>query len=95
MLKPEFSRGQLASILGINTQTIANREKSGKYPEPKRDVNDFRYYTLEDVFAIQLISFNAINPAPILEVMYDIGYRDQKAMTQILDETLNNYIGKK
>ena len=95
MLKPEFSRGQVASILGINTQTIANREKSGKYPEPKRDSNDFRCYTLEDVFALQMISNGAINPGSILDVMYDMGYRNQSKMTQILDETLNSYLGKK
>ena len=46
--QPVFNRSEVAKILNISTLTIANREKNKKYPEPKRDLNNYRIYTIND-----------------------------------------------
>ena len=42
--EPIFTRSDLAQILNVSPLTIANREKSKKYPNPKRDLNKYRIY---------------------------------------------------
>lgn len=86
---PIFNRSQLAQVLSVTTLTILNREKSNKYPPPKRDLNNYRIYSLNDVFNLQLITYNAIDPKPIISVLYDKGYNDSKALGQMIDNALS------
>lgn len=92
-LEPTFSRGDVAKILNVTTLTIANREKRGQYPEAKRDINGYRIYTLNDVYNLQLVTFNYIDTRPILSVMYDKGYTSAKVATQIVDAALDRRRG--
>ena|SRR5579859_6547824 len=92
-LEPTFSRGDVAKILNVTTLTIANREKRGQYPEPKRDINDYRIYSLNDVYNLQLTTFNYVDTRPILSVMYDKGYTSAKVATQIVDAALDRRRG--
>lgn len=87
-LEPTFTRGDVAKILNVTPLTIANREKSNKYPEPKRDLNNYRIYTLNDVFNLQLITYGALDPRPIISVLYDKGYRDTKELGKLIDNSL-------
>lgn len=87
--EPVFSRSEVAEILNITTLTISNREKNKKYPQPKRDINNYRIYTLNDIFNLQLITYNAIDPKPIVSILYDKGYNDIKALGQMIDSALS------
>lgn len=87
--EPIFTRSEVAQILNVSSLTIANREKNKKYPEPKRDLNNYRIYTLNDVFNLQLITFNHINPKPIISVLFDKGYRDTKLLGEMIDNVLS------
>lgn len=72
-----LSRSEVASILNCSALTIGNREKSGKYPEPKRnDTNNYRYYTLLDVLNLQYIENGKIDLPPLLSVLHDKGMTD-------------------
>ena len=86
---PIFTRSELAQVLSVTTLTISNREKNNKYPPPKRDLNNYRIYSLNDVFNLQLITYNAIDPKPIISVLYDKGYNDSKALGQMIDNALS------
>jgi DNA-binding transcriptional MerR regulator len=87
-LEPVFSRGDVAKILNVTPLTIANRENRNQYPRPKRDLNNYRIYTLNDVFNLQLLTFQHIDTRPILSLLYDKGYHDAKETTQIVDRAL-------
>lgn len=89
MTEPIFTRSEVAQILNVSTLTVANREKNNKYPEPKRDMNNYRIYTLNDVFNLQLITFNHLNPKPIISVLFDKGYRDTKMLGEMIDNVLS------
>ena len=91
--QPVFNRSEVAKILNISTLTIANREKNKKYPEPKRDLNNYRIYTLNDVFNLQLITYSHIDPKPIISILYDKGYSDIKALGQMIDSALSKRTG--
>ena len=65
---PAFNRSEVAKILNVTTLTVANREKSNRYPEPKRDLNNYRIYTINDVLNLQLLTYNHIDPKPIISV---------------------------
>lgn len=86
--QPIFNRSEVAQILNVSTLTIANREKNNKYPSPKRDMNNYRIYTLNDIFNLQLITYNHIDPKPIISILYDKGYDDIKALGQMIDTVL-------
>ena len=88
-LEPSFTRGEVAKILNVSPLTIAKREKEGKYPEPIRDLNNYRIYSLSDVFNLQLITFDLIDPKPIISVLYDKGYRDTRELGKIIDAALS------
>lgn len=90
--EPVFSRAEVAEILNITTLTISNREKNNKYPKPKRDINNYRIYTLNDVFNLQLLTYNAIDPKPIVSILYDKGYNDIKALGQMIDSALSKRV---
>jgi len=85
---PVFTRGDVAKILNVSPLTIANREKSSKYPQPNRDLNGYRIYSLNDVFNLQLITFRTIDQKPIISILYDKGFRDHKQIASILDAAM-------
>lgn len=87
--EPVFTRSEVAQILNVSTLTIANREKNNKYPEPKRDLNNYRIYTLNDIFNLQLITYSYIDPKPIISIMYDKGYEDIKMLGIMIDNALS------
>jgi len=91
--QPSFNRSEVAKILNISTLTIANREKNNKYPAPRRDLNNYRIYTINDVFNLQLLTYNHIDPKPIISVLYDKGYRDSKNLAEIIDEAMSARVG--
>jgi Holliday junction resolvase RusA-like endonuclease len=90
--QPAFNRSEVAKILNVSTLTIANREKNKKYPNPRRDLNNYRIYTINDVLNLQLITYNHVDPKPIISVLYDKGYKDTKYLGQIIDEALSNRV---
>lgn len=91
--QPTFNRSEVAKILNVSTLTVANREKNNKYPVPKRDLNNYRLYTINDILNLQLITYNHVDPKPIISVLYDKGYRDTKALAQIIDEAMSSRTG--
>jgi hypothetical protein len=90
--EPIFTRSELAQILNVSPLTIANREKSKKYPPPKRDLNKYRIYTLNDVLNLQLITYSYIDPKPIISIMYDKGYKDTKFLGEMIDQALSKRV---
>jgi DNA-binding transcriptional MerR regulator len=91
--EPQFSRSDVARILNITPLTIANREKRAQYPVPKRDLNEYRIYTLNDVFNLQVITYQTLDTRPIMSLLYDKGYRDLKRNAQIIDAALSRRKG--
>lgn len=85
---PIFWRGDVAKILNISTLTVANREDAGKYPTPKRDLNNYRIYTLNDVLQLQQITYGSIDTRPIMSLLYDKGWTDMKRLGQLMERAL-------
>jgi hypothetical protein len=48
---------------------------------------------LNDVLNLQLITYNMIDPKPIISVLYDKGYKDTKLLAEIIDEAMSNRVG--
>ena len=90
--QPVFNRSEVAKILNISTLTIANREKSKKYPDPKRDLNNYRIYTVNDVLNLQLLTYNHVDPKPVISVLYDKGYKDTKHLAEIIDDAMSSRV---
>lgn len=95
---PIFTRGEVARILNVTPLTIANREKSregkpAKYPEPKRDLNNYRIYNLNDVLNLQLLTFSSIDTRPIMTLLYDKGYRDMRQLGQMMEQAMSRRRG--
>lgn len=90
--EPIFTRSEVAQILNVTTLTVSNREKNKKYPSPKRDLNNYRIYTLNDVFNLQLLTYSHIDPKPIISILYDKGYNDIKALGQMIDTALSKRV---
>lgn len=90
--EPIFTRSEVAQILNVTTLTVSNRERSKKYPNPKRDLNNYRIYSLNDIFNLQLITYNHIDPKPIISILYDKGYNDIKALGQMIDSALSKRV---
>lgn len=84
-MEPHFTRGEVAKILNVTPLTIANREQRGIYPPPRREKNNYRYYTVRDVLNLQLATFDQVDPRPIISVLYDKGYKDTRIVSQIID----------
>jgi len=91
-LDPIFTRAEVSKILNISSLTLSNREKLNKYPKARRDINNYRIYNLNEVFNLQLLTFDAIDPKPVVSVMYDKGYTDPKVLAQIIDSTLSKRV---
>jgi transcriptional regulator with XRE-family HTH domain len=87
--EPIFSRSEVAQILNVSSLTISNREKNKKYPTPKRDLNNYRVYNISDIFNLQLITYNHIDPKPIISVLYDKGFSDTKELGKMIDSILS------
>jgi hypothetical protein len=90
---PIFTRGEIAKILNVTPLTIANREKSGKYPESKRDLNNYRIYSLNDILNLQLLTYKSLDPQPIISMLYDKGYKDKRELGRIMDSALSKKVG--
>lgn len=86
--EPTFTRGEVAKILNVDPQTIANREKAKVYPEPKRGANNYRIYTLNDLLNLQVISLKAADPRPIVSHLYDKGWRDMREIGKMMERAL-------
>lgn len=86
--EPLFLRGDVAKILNVHPLTISNREKAQRYPEPTRDLNNYRIYTLNDVLNLQMLTFGQIDTRPIMSVLYDKGWRDTRVLGQIMERAL-------
>lgn len=84
-IDPQFTRGDVAKILNVTSLTVANREQRGQYPEPQRDLNNYRVYTLNDVLNLQLLTYQKIDPLPIFSVLFDKGYKDSRELAQLVD----------
>ncbi len=91
--EPIFSRSDVAKILNVTSLTIANRERRQQYPEPKRDLNNYRIYVLNDVFNLQLITYGIIDPKPIISILYDKGYQEAPEVNKIIDFAMNRRKG--
>lgn len=89
VVEPIFNRSDVAIILNVSSLTIANREKSKKYPKAKRDMNNYRVYTLNDIFNLQLITYDHVDPKPVISILYDKGYRDTKILGEMIDIALS------
>lgn len=87
--EPIFTRSDVAQILNVSPLTVANREKTKKYPNPKRDLNKYRIYTLNDVLNLQLLTYSYIDPKPIISILYDKGYKDTKVLGEMIDQALS------
>lgn len=92
LTEPIFNRSEVAQILNVSTLTISNREKNNKYPKPKRDLNNYRVYFLNDVFNLQLLTYSHIDPKPIISIMYDKGFEDVKQLGKMIDSVLSKRI---
>ena len=90
---PIFTRGEVERILNVTPLTIANREKSGKYPESKRDLNNYRIYSLNDILNLQLLTYKSLDPKPIISMLYDKGYKDKRELGRIIDTALSRKVG--
>lgn len=86
--EPSLTRSDVCQILNVTSLTIANREKRKQYPFPQRDLNGYRRYSLNDVFNLQLITYNQIDTKPILSVLYDKGFTDPKILGNLIDSAL-------
>jgi hypothetical protein len=86
--EPVFHRGEVARILGVTPLTMSNRERAGRYPPPRRDLNGYRVYNLNEVMNLQLLTYNMVDPRPIASLLFDRGWRDPKSVSQLLDAAL-------
>lgn len=86
--EPTFTRGEVAKILNVDKQTVKNREDAGKYPEPNRDLNNYRVYNLDDILNLQIITYGKIDTRPVISLLYDKGYRDKRQLGKMLDRAL-------
>jgi len=44
---------------------------------------------LNDVFNLQLITYNHIDPKPVISILYDKGYKDTKVLGEMIDSVLS------
>lgn len=52
-----YTSKQVADILKIYKRTLFNWEEAGKIPKAKRDpMNNYRYYTKEDINRLKIIT---------------------------------------
>lgn len=87
-----FTKKDVALILNCQSLTISNREKNGKYPNPTRNkANNYRIYTLADIFLLQMITYQHIILPPIMSLLYDKGYTDAALIEKILNSEFKDF----
>lgn len=91
-VEPTFTRGDVAKVLNVTPLTIANREKNNKYPDPRRDLNNYRIYSIDDIFDLQIITYGTLDPRPVISVLYDKGYREEKELGKIIDTAVGRRV---
>lgn len=67
---------------------MANREKCGKYPPARRDLNGYRVYNVHEIMNLQLLTYDLIDPRSIAACLFDKGFNDPKEVSQILDAAM-------
>ena len=89
----QLTRSSVAKILNRTTQTLANREKQGKFPPARRGANNYRYYSLVDVLRLQELDpkIKVIMLQPILAELWDLGYQDERKMSIIIQNALREF----
>ena len=50
-----FRVSQAARLLGCSETWLRRAEQHGKIPKAKRDINTWRYYTMEDIAVLQAV----------------------------------------
>lgn len=84
---PTFTRREAATLLQCAPLTIANREKAGTYPDPKRDSNNIRYYYVSDILELMWITHKQIYLKPMVAILFDKGYTEKADLdTYLTDE---------
>lgn len=87
-----LSRKDVALILNCQPLTILNREKKGTYPNPTRNItNNYRVYSIADVFLLQMLTFQKIILPPIISLLYDKGYKDAVVIETVLNDELEKF----
>lgn len=87
-----LQRSDVATILNCSILTISNREKKGIYPEPQRDPNNnYRKYTLQDIFELQMVTYGKLFLSPIVSVLFDNGHTNMNAVDAYIREELETY----
>ena len=87
-----LQRSDVATILNCSILTISNREKKGIYPEPMRDPNNnYRKYSLQDIFHMQMVTYGKIFLSPIVSVMFDNGFKNMNALDAYIRNELEKY----
>ncbi|HMS77066.1 MerR family transcriptional regulator [Gordonia sp. (in: high G+C Gram-positive bacteria)] len=78
--------GQAAELVGVSTRTIRHYHRVGVLPEPERDPNGYRRYSLEDVIRLtraRRLTDLGLSLDVVGEVLAASGSAD---LTEILDE---------
>lgn len=91
----QFTRGEVADILGIVPRTIQRREERGTYPQPRRDTSNRRVYVLKEVMQLQDITYGKIFRKALFEALYDKGIRNHRKAAKLISEALEKYLQEK
>lgn len=75
---------EVCEILDVTRKTIYNRERSGKYPQARRNASGYRIYTIDEVVALQLLTIGQVDPRRIASVLYDMGYTDPQWVSRTI-----------
>jgi DNA-binding transcriptional MerR regulator len=60
-----FTIGQVSQLTGINARTIRYYESIGLLPRPPREDNNYRRYTMADVFRLRLLGHIRLLGVPL------------------------------
>ena len=86
---PTFTRTQMAKLLNCTPLTISNREKKNQYPDPKRSpTSNHRFYTIQDAFLLQYITYRQINISSVAALLWDMGYTDTGLVLPCLEKEI-------
>lgn len=87
-----FTRSSVARILNCSVLTISNREKRGEYPSPLRGQNNYRYYTLDDIFHLQMLTYGKLYVRPLLAELWDKGFKDPVEADKLVTAAMQQYL---
>lgn len=91
----QFTRGEVAKILGIVPRTIARREERGEYPEPRRDISNRRIYNIKEVMRLQHLTYGEVNTRNLFEALYDKDVRNHNKASKMIEEALQEFLRDK